>query len=215
MKRWAIQITCLYFIIIMALTIPVEWLSFLGTKTKVDSYETFRSWSYWIWVIAMVAGQYALLFLPVQVAENRPVTKRPVIYLVVASGMAMGVLAVGLLVSIGEAIWHDPLSNPLWWSALLALIIVWSAWAYIFYRKSANLEPRTLLESQCRFLFLGSILELLVAVPTHIAVRHREYCCAGLSTFVGITFGLAVMLFSFGPGVLFLYAGKMRHKQAK
>jgi hypothetical protein len=40
--------------------------------------------------------------------------------------------------------------------------------------------------------------------------RHRDECCAPAATFWGITCGLTVMLLSFGPGVFFLFAGRMR-----
>ncbi|MFA5143590.1 MAG: hypothetical protein WC522_05430 [Candidatus Omnitrophota bacterium] len=182
---------------------------------QINPELTFSSWRYWLWVAVMLIGQCALLRLPVQVAENRPVTRRPVIFLFAASGMAMGFLAAGFLVSIGEVITRDPLAAPLWWSALAVLLVVWSVWAYVFYKKSARLQPRNIIGSQCKYLFVGSILELLVAVPTHIIIRHRDYCCAGFSTFMGIAFGLAVMFFSFGPGVLFLYVERARRKGMK
>jgi hypothetical protein len=47
-------------------------------------------------------------------------------------------------------------------------------------------------------------------VPTHIVARARDYCCAGFYTFLGIAFGVAVMLFSFGPGVFFLFAARWK-----
>ena len=58
---------------------------------------------------------------------------------------------------------------------------------------------------------------MLVAVPTHIVARHRGYCCAGVYTFIGISFGLAVLLLSFGPSVYFLYAERWRklHPESK
>jgi hypothetical protein len=61
----------------------------------------------------------------------------------------------------------------------------------------------------------GSFLELLIAVPTHIVARSRDYCCAGAYTFIGIALGLAVMLLSFGPGVFLLFVDrwKQRHPQ--
>ncbi len=61
-----------------------------------------------------------------------------------------------------------------------------------------------------KWLLRGSILELLVAVPSHIVVRQRGVCCAPAGTFWGITTGLAVMLLAFGPGVFFLYVARCR-----
>jgi len=62
-------------------------------------------------------------------------------------------------------------------------------------------------------LLRGSILELLVAVPSHIIVRQRNECCAPIVTFWGIVTGISVMLLSFGPGVLFLFAARVRRKK--
>ena len=63
---------------------------------------------------------------------------------------------------------------------------------------------------QCRLLFRGSVLELFVAVPTHVVARVRDYCCAGTWTFIGIATGLAVMLFAFGPAVFFLFVARWK-----
>ena len=71
-------------------------------------------------------------------------------------------------------------------------------------------QPMDVVTRQCRYLLKGSILELLVAVPTHIVARARDYCCAGFWTFFGIAFGVSVMLFSFGPGVFFLFAARWK-----
>ena len=69
---------------------------------------------------------------------------------------------------------------------------------------------------QCRWLIKGSILELLIAVPSHIYVRGRNDCCAGFATFFGITMGISVMLLSFGPAVFLLYRARMlRLKKAQ
>jgi hypothetical protein len=63
------------------------------------------------------------------------------------------------------------------------------------------------------WLLRGSILELLIAVPSHVIVRQRDDCCAPFATFWGIVTGISVMLISFGPGVLFLFAARIRRKQ--
>ena len=75
---------------------------------------------------------------------------------------------------------------------------------------SRNANPADFVSQQCRLLLKGSILELLIAVPTHLLARSRDYCGAGFMTFVGITLGIAVMLFSFGPAVFFLFVDRWK-----
>ena len=66
-----------------------------------------------------------------------------------------------------------------------------------------------------RFLWTGSILALLIAIPTHIVARHRDYCCAGYLTFIGLTCGISVMLFAFGPAVYFLFVERWKRLHPK
>lgn len=82
---------------------------------------------------------------------------------------------------------------------------LWFIWAMIFYLFARRDDPSRLAKRMTRWLLRGSVLELLVAVPSHIIVRNRHDCCAPLGTFWGITTGLSVMLLCFGPGVFFLF----------
>jgi len=90
------------------------------------------------------------------------------------------------------------------------LLTIWGVWLIVFYRFSVATDPAAFHAKLVRWLLRGSILELLIAVPSHIAVRGRSDCCAGAGTFCGIATGISVMLLSFGPGVLFLFAHRMR-----
>jgi hypothetical protein len=123
----------------------------------------------------------------------------------------MGLLAFGAFSSLYEFAFSD--NNPWKWSSGIALALgaaAWLAWALIFFRLSKIANPDDFVSRLCKYLFKGSILELLIAVPTHIVARCRDYCCAGWGTFVGLTLGMSVMLFSFGPGVFFLFAARWR-----
>ena len=99
---------------------------------------------------------------------------------------------------------------------MLGLVaLFWLVWGLIFHHFAKSDEAETLVQRTTRWLIRGSILELLVAVPSHIVTRQREDCCAPLLSFWGIVTGISVMLMSFGPGVLFLFARRMRRKQPK
>ncbi len=90
------------------------------------------------------------------------------------------------------------------------LSICWMVWMGIFYRYSREDSSEGVIHRSVKWLLRGSILELLVAVPSHIVVRQRDDCCAPVGTFWGITTGLAVMLLAFGPGVFFLFVERCR-----
>src|SRR5947208_14502887 len=90
--------------------------------------------------------------------------------------------------------------------------MTWLIWLVVFFRMSRCSD---LITRQCHWLFKGSILELLIAVPPHIVARSRDYCCAGFMTFMGLTMGISVMLFCFGPAVFFLYAERWNRLHPK
>jgi hypothetical protein len=90
------------------------------------------------------------------------------------------------------------------------VLTLWGIWALVFYRFSRNAPPEALVRRLMRWLLAGSILEFLVAVPSHIVVRGRGDCCAPVGTFWGIACGIAVMLLAFGPGVFFLFVERFR-----
>lgn len=103
------------------------------------------------------------------------------------------------------------------WIAVLHCLglvaLFWLVWGLIFHHFAKTDEPETLMQRATRWLLRGSILELLVAVPSHIVTRQREDCCAPVMSFWGIVTGISVMLMAFGPGVLFLFARRIRRKQ--
>jgi hypothetical protein len=92
------------------------------------------------------------------------------------------------------------------WTTVLGLVLAsWLVWGLIFYRFAQRDDPDALNRRATHWLLRGSILELLVAVPSHIIIRSRDDCCAPLASFWGIVTGLSVMLLAFGPGVFFLF----------
>jgi hypothetical protein len=211
MKRWALVVAALYLLILVVLTVPVTLLAFAPKASAKDIAEAYVRFPYWLWVGVMVLGQAALLVVPVRVASRRPMTRRSLLLPVVTAGLMMGGLTVGAMYSLLEFAMRDrALGGWLWWAGIGAGVVIWCVWAVFFYRSSRDVEPSDLISRQCRLMLRGSILELLIAVPTHIVARSRDYCCAGFMTSIGLTLGISVMLFSFGPAVFFLYAERWR-----
>jgi hypothetical protein len=91
------------------------------------------------------------------------------------------------------------------WVVVVAGTAVWFMWTVIFWSLSYDAGPDAIAARLHRGLLAGSVLELLVAVSTHVVVRRRTDCCAGIGTGLGICAGVVVMLLAFGPSVGFLY----------
>ena len=211
MKRWALVVVALYLLILMVLTMPVALLAFAPQASVKDIVECYRSWPYWLWVGVMVLGQAALLVVPVRVASRRPITRRSLLWPIVTAGLMTSSLAVGALYSLYEfAVRDKALDGWFGWAGFGSGVLIWCVWAVLFYRSSRGANPPDVISRQCRLMLRGSILELLIAVPTHIVARSRNYCCAGAMTFIGLTLGISVMLFSYGPAVFLLYAERWR-----
>lgn len=211
MNRWSVVVATLYVAILAALSVPMLAAAFapeieLSVKT---AGELFVEWQYWLILAMMFLSQYALLRLPVRVTSRRPVTRGAIWPTLLAGGLMFGCLAAGAAASIVEFVTAQ-LNGP---GALIALglgVLSWIVWVVVFARSSQSVGSEDLISRQSSGLIKGSILELLIAVPTHIVARHRDYCCAGFMTFVGLTAGVSVMLFAFGPAIFFLFAERWK-----
>ena len=211
MKRWALVVVALYFLILVVLPVPLVLVAFVPQVSLKDTATGGVSWSWLVWPGVMALAQAALLVVPVRVASRRPVARRSLLWPVLTAGLMMSGLAAGVLLCLFEFARQDRGAPEWFWRAALASAVVfWLVWAVVFYRSSRAAAPADVVSRQCRLMFRGSILELLIAVPTHIVARNRDYCCAGFGTFVGLALGISVMLFSFRPAVFFLYAERWR-----
>jgi hypothetical protein len=217
MKRWAFLVAALYLLILAALAAPVVLLAFGSTLTSdtsgsppLEALKLYAEPGTWAFFVVMAGCQLALLSVPVRVASRRPVTRGALWPTVLVAGLMMGILVMAAFAAIDEFIKADFDAGWISGTGIVAGVVTWGIWAFAFARAARTEAPRDLVTRQCRLLFKGSILELLIAVPTHIVARHRDYCCAGVMTFVGLTMGIAVMLFTFGPALYFLFAERWR-----
>jgi hypothetical protein len=214
-----------------------------GIMGLQDALKIYLNWGYWLWLAVLLAGQVQLLLLPIKIAERRLPARRPLQIPVIVTAFflanlffagafsllcvfikddAFGVFALpNLFLNIANALNHNPAMNasvPGWQSVLgifVPVLIFWLIWAIIFRRATKSDEPDALLKRLTRWLLRGSILELLVAVPSHVIARRRDDCCAPAGTFWGIATGISVMLLCFGPGVFFLFVERCKRLQPK
>jgi hypothetical protein len=200
-----------YVVLLVLLTMPVLLTAFPAERTKGSiPWEVFAAPPYWMFVLWVGLSQFLLIRVPVRLKLGRPVTRRGLALPILVTGFWMGCLMTGGVLSVIE--WRDPHWQPGHHRVLLLglPLLTWFGWAVVFGRWSRTSGARALSEVQNRWMLRGSILELLVAVPTHVVTRGRADCCAGFATFFGITMGLSVMLLAFGPAVFFLFHARWK-----
>jgi hypothetical protein len=230
MKRWAVVTVLLYFVALVSLTAPVFIDCFcVGAESDMAQaervFDLYRHGGYWVWIGVALLGQVLLLIVPVGVAEGRPQRRRRLFVPVITAAFLMALVCVSAIGSLAAGLWGDDglklfgIFGEDEKAALKAmavyLLLPWAVWAFVFRRFLTNPDPDAWVRRLMRWLLAGSILELLVAVPSHVIVRHRNDCCAPAVTFWGIATGLTVMLMAYGPGVYFLFVKRMRDLRSK
>ena len=208
MFRWALLVVALYGLLLVVLTLL---LLSVASNWPLNPLNLLGVWEYWAFIFVQLLCQAALLLVPVRHSRARPTSRISLLPALIGAGLLMGILALGASLALlglvrGDEAWNSPAEA---WGPLVVGGLVWFGWSVMFFRLSRR-DPLDVVSRQCRMLLKASILELLVAVPTHVVVRHRDYCCAGFLTFVGLVAGISVMLASFGPGVYFLFLDRWK-----
>ena len=229
MKRWAVITVALYLATLLLLTVPVVAACCVGwgrnPATIGETLSLFGMPWYWIWIGVSVIAQVLLLLVPVALGERRPRSRRNLMVPVVTAALLFAVICISAVTALCCGIWGDDgftlymlygeASNRSVWALVTYLVVTWTVWVLVFRRFADVANPEALMPRLMRWMLRGSILELLIAVPSHIMSRNRNDCCAPFGTFWGIATGITVMLLSFGPGVLFLFVARMRRLQAR
>ena len=204
------MITLVYALIVMALLTPAFLIMVSSSTPSLSDFNEFYQ-SGWVWMVGgvFVLGQFVLLSLSVDTSQKRMRRRSPIVLSAITVGLFLMVVTGAILLSSLVALKLDndvPVLGTL--ARILVLIfipwIVWSVLFYLLYKNSDDPVTRAV-----AWLFRGSVLELLVAVPSHVIVRRRHECSAPIATGFGIASGIAIMLMSFGPSVLLLFKKRM------
>ena len=220
MRKWGIWITTFYFLIVTGLILPgVQLLMKDRPESLTEWLGIYHDWLVWLWIGILVGGEALLLFLSVDPSHKRLRPRQHVLASAALVTLMVALLAfagvVSLLVAmIGDKLFDQPFGPYLdsRFKIIAWVLGFWLVWGVIFWRRlgSPAAEPVQIIP----WLRKGSVLELLIAVPAHIVVRHRDDCSAPMATGFGIATGLAIMLLCFGPGVLLLYRDRL-HRNAR
>ncbi|MEA3560479.1 MAG: hypothetical protein U9R31_01735 [Candidatus Omnitrophota bacterium] len=211
MKRWALLTVGLYVLCILIL--GTSMFLYLSAAMNDEVSPLF----YVFFAFALVLVQVVLLLVPVAIVQEKPIKRRKIVTSAIIGAIPMGAMALGFFGSIILMIWgENATAGYLYaWPVLFIPAAFWLLWGSIFYRSFSSKEPNLFTPAITRWLLKGSILELLVAIPSHIISRQRNECCAPPLTLIAIVTGLSVALMSFGPGIFFLFVKRIKDKKGK
>jgi len=207
MAKWAFVTVLLYICLVVVVFMPlVAWAAFFNDSDAFDIIECYTVWQFWLFCGIITAIQALMLLFPVKTTAEAPKPQRLIWVPVITAALLFSILVLGVVWSILMAIWGDDiLDDYFYWASFAFVIFCWSLWLFVFYRFYRHVEARTLFRRITTWLIRGSIVELLVAVPSHIIVRRRDDCSAPGFTYIGIAAGLVIMAIAFGPGLFFLF----------
>lgn len=220
-RKWPCATVLLYTCWVAAVFAPVllslGWMwgrpdGGFSDATNALSGLYLEGWPFWIFCGVMVLSQVLLLAVPIRITKERPIPRRSIWATAIAAATLFSLVVVGITISAGAALWGDDIEGVGVGLSCLFVLFSWVLWAWVFRGFAQATDPHAYVRRLMKWLLGGSILELLVAVPSHIVVRHKDVCCAHGLTAIGIATGLVVILMSFGPGIYFLYAQRIRSK---
>ena len=213
MRNWGILITLFYALVLVCLLLP-GGLLLSGIFDVPELLEVLAHWLTWIWIAILIGSQALLLFLSVDTSRKKLKPRQHILVSVSTAAILFALLVfAGIWALLGGFVGDDSFGEPysrfidtepkfLGW-----LLVLWLLWGIVFYLYARGAPERA--ARIIGWLLKGSVLELLIAVPAHVVVRQREDCSAPILTSFGIVTGLAIMLLSFGPSILFLYKKRL------
>jgi hypothetical protein len=218
MRKWGIVLSVFYALVVFCFLLPAaillvapqfpQWSKFVEAMG-----DTLGIWLTWIPLVAVIGGQALLLFLSVDTTQKRLKPRTHIWVSCVVTGLLLALLTFAAVIAFGVGLRGDafldlldrPTNSGAW--ILVVCALLWLLWGVVFYAFSRN--KNDWVNRATSWLLRGSVLELLIAVPAHVLVRRRQDCSAPIATGFGITTGIAIMLLSFGPSVLFLFKKRL------
>ena len=191
MRNWGIVISAFYAVVLLLLIgfgtilLAEGWAGF----ATLDG-SGFGGLLYLLIPVAfLVCGQALLMFLSVDTSWRRLRPQRHAKLTAGFVGLMVAILFLAALLAILVAIWGDNFDVAIvgWFEntwveelsaetvlaiTLASVFLIWVFWGIVFYafaRRTSNV-----VDSAVNWLIKGSVLELLIAVPSHVIVRQRE-----------------------------------------
>jgi len=145
----------------------------------------------------------------VRLAES----SRPMRTAVVAAALMAMMLSLAWVATLLEltGLWDDVVEGERWLAIPVSAWIVWVSWTgvfFLYWREGTRFEH---LKRMAHGLIVGSVLELIVATGVFLWNSDDDDCWCARGSYTGLVFGATVMIWAFGPGLVFLFLREARY----
>jgi hypothetical protein len=163
--------------------------------------------------VFLVGSQLVFILVPGSTDCLMPVRQRRLVVPMLIGSLMMALLVGGLVISVGELAMLSSADDwpVMFWMVTAAMWVFWSCLFWILVRGRRRFSA---LGCMVTCILAGSLLQLLVTIPSHIIVSRRPGCMVGMFTAVGLFAGLFVMTWAFGPGIALLFWWETRKRTA-
>jgi hypothetical protein len=201
--KWVLAVVAGYILLLIA-ALAVPWIAMIHND---------GTWPVLIiFTIVFLLLLASLMFVPIRIRRQRPLSRRSIWIPLLCTGLLAGLIGYGTILALWELVDSDIYhrSYDPFLLALLPAVGLWALWAGLFYLLTRSRGRTSIALTLHNWLLVGTLLELLIAVPSHLIVRRRGDCCAGVMTGTAICLGVLVAILAFGPAVAILYLKRFR-----
>ncbi|QQE11817.1 hypothetical protein JD969_20460 [Planctomycetota bacterium] len=93
-----------------------------------------------------------------------------------------------------------------------SFIFFWGIWAFVFYKYHTKGDQYSQLSKMTRGLFAGSATEAVVSISVFANNPHNQECYCYRGSYLSLIISMTVILWCFGPGLVFLYMREKRRQ---
>jgi hypothetical protein len=161
----------------------------------------------------MLVAQAMFIFGAGTIQLCRPIKRRRLVLPVIAAAFMLTVLAAGLGLALLELFKFD--SDVDAWAFWGLFAFSWIFWGVLLFSYAKQWPRFAVLSRLARYVFVGSLAELLGTIPSHLIIIRRPGCLVGIASMLGIIAGIGVMIFSFGPMIVVLFLRPLHRAEAE
>lgn len=217
-QKWPIFILIAYFVINILVILGITKFVMMEKHDETLEFLPFAL----IVAFVLLIVQIFLFSIKVDMFDKRPVPKRKITVTSILVAMLMAIMTFTAYVVLFAVMFGEgaprlsPGSENFYIFFLFMLFFgSWFFWAWGFLKLYKNKDENNFMSKLLARVIAGSVMELIIAIPSHIIFRQRDDCCAPIFSYFGIVMGTTVLLLAFGPGIVFLYLKRMADKRPK